>query len=331
LRGAGAAVSTAVVIGTRRPSHAAEFSFKFAHGYPTVHPVNVYAEEAAKAVLDATKGRVEIKVFGNALLGGDTQMLSQVRSGAIQLFSTGGMFLSSLVRVASINGVGFAFRSYDSVWKAMDGKIGAMIRKGFADAKLHAFEKCWDSGFRQITSSTRPIVTPDDIRGFKIRVPVSPMMTSLFEGLKAAPTAINFPEVYSALQTKIVEGQENPLNLALTARFYEVQKYVSMTNHMWDGCWVLANGAAFAGLPEDLRKIVETCVNEAGVGQRVMTAKQNESVVDEMKRAGLAFNDVDSGPFQKVLQAAGFYDRWAKEFGSEAWDVLKSSSDLKLA
>lgn len=330
LRGAGAAASAAAVFSIPRWSHAAEFSFKFAHGYPTAHPVNTGAEAAAKKILQDTGGRVEVKVFGNAVLGGDTQMLSQVRSGAIQYFSTGGMFLSSLVRIASINGVGFAFRSYDSVWRAMDGNLGALIRNGFAKAGLHPFEKCWDSGFRQITSSTRPIVTPKDLVGYKIRVPVSPMMTSLFEALGAGPTALNFPEVYSALQTKIVEGQENPLNLAYTARFYEVQKYVSMTNHIWDGCWVLANGDAWKVLPDDLKAIVEKAMNEAGLGQRAETAKQNETVVQEMKKAGLTFNEVDAGPFQEVLKKAGFYARWEKEFGTEAWEVLKQTSDLSI-
>ena len=115
------------------------------------------------------------------------------------------------------------------------------------------FEKIWDNGFRQTTSSSRPINGPGDYKGFKIRVPVSPLWTSMFKAFDAAPASINFNEVYSALQTKIVEGQENPLALISTAKLYEVQKYCSLTNHMWDGYWFLANRRALEALPPDVR------------------------------------------------------------------------------
>ena len=108
----------------------------------------------------------------------------------------------------------------------MDGELGAFVRAAIAKAGLYAFDKMWDNGYRQITSSTHPINTPDDLKGFKIRVPVSPLWTSMFKAFGASPTSINFSEVYSALQTKIVEGQENPLSLIQIAKLYEVQKYV---------------------------------------------------------------------------------------------------------
>ena len=112
---------------------------------------------------------------------------------------------------ASINGIGFAFPDYDTVWKAMDGELGAYVRGEISKANLVVMDKIWDNGFRQTTSSTKPINGPDDFKGFKIRVPVSPLWTSMFKAFDAAPASINFSEVYSALQTKIVEGQENPL------------------------------------------------------------------------------------------------------------------------
>jgi len=108
-----------------------------------------------------------------------------------------------------------------------------LIRQQIAKANLLAMDKIWDNGFRQTTSSTRPINTPDDLRGFKIRVRVSPLWTSMYKAFEASPTSINFNEVYSALQTKVVEGQENPLAIIATAKLYEVQKYCSLTNHMW--------------------------------------------------------------------------------------------------
>ena len=111
-------------------------------------------------------------------------------------------------------------------------------------------EKIWDNGFRQTTTSTKPIVTPGRLRGMKLRVPPSPLWTSMFKAFDAAPASINFNEVYSALQTKIVDGQENPLAIISTAKLYEVQKYCSLTNHMWDGFWFLANQRAWEALPD---------------------------------------------------------------------------------
>ncbi len=120
--------------------------------------------------------------------------------------------------------------------------------------------------FGQITASSRPIVTPQDLQGFKIRVPISSIYTSLFKALGAAPTSINLGEVYSALQTHICDGQENPLIVVDTTKFYEVQKYVSMTNHIWDGNWVLANGDSWASLPPDLQGIVERNFDASALG-----------------------------------------------------------------
>src|ERR1700742_4750052 len=124
-----------------------------------------------------------------------------------------GLILSTLIPIASINGIGFAFPDYDTVWKAMDGELGAFVRGEIAKANLVAMDKIWDNGFRQTTSSSKPIKSPDDYKGFKIRVPVSPLWTSMFKAFDASPASINFSEVYSSLQTKIVEGQENPLAL----------------------------------------------------------------------------------------------------------------------
>src|SRR6266542_5495273 len=113
-----------------------------------------------------------------------------------------------------------------------------------------------------------PINTPDDLKGFKIRVPVSPLWTSMFRAFGASPASINFSEVYSALQTKVVEGQENPLSVIDIAKLYEVQKYCSITNHMWDGFWFLANNAAYKKLPNDLQEIVAKNLNAAALNAR---------------------------------------------------------------
>ena len=158
-----------------RPAEAAEFSYKLANNVPVTHPMAVRQQEAADRIRKATKGRLDIQLFPNNQLGSDTDMLSQLRSGAIDLFTMSGLILSTLVPPASINGVGFAFKDYATVWKAMDGKLGAYVRGEIAKRGLVPMEKMWDNGFRQITSSTREIKGPADMKGFKIRVPVSPL------------------------------------------------------------------------------------------------------------------------------------------------------------
>ena len=303
----------------------AEFSYKFANNLPDTHPLNIHARDMAAAIKAETNGRFDLQIFPNNQLGADTDVLSQLRSGGVEFFTMSGLILAILVPAASINGMGFAFPDYPTVWKAMDGELGGYVRKEIAKANIVAFEKIWDNGFRQTTSSTRPITGPADYKGFKIRVPVSPLWTSMFKAFDASPASINFSEVYSALQTKIVEGQENPLALISAAKLYEVQKYCSMTNHMWDGFWFLMNRRAWAALPEDIRTIVARNVNAAAVKERADTEKLNASVKDELAGKGLVFNQPDPGPFRDKLKAAGFYAEWKGKYGEQAWSLLEKA------
>jgi len=303
----------------------AEFSYKFANNLPDTHPLNSRAREMAAAIKTETNGRFDLQIFPNNQLGADTDVLSQLRSGGVEFFTMSGLILATLVPAASINGMGFAFPDYPTVWKAMDGELGAYVRGQIAKANLVAMEKIWDNGFRQTTSSTRPITGPEDYKGFKIRVPVSPLWTSMFKAFDAAPASINFNEVYSALQTKIVEGQENPLALISTAKLYEVQKYCSLTNHMWDGYWFLANRRAWEALPDDVRAIVARNINAAAVNARTDTEKLNATVRQELAAKGLTFNQPDVAPFREKLRSAGFYSEWKGKYGEEAWAILEKS------
>jgi tripartite ATP-independent transporter DctP family solute receptor len=267
-----------------------------------------------------------MQVFPSSQLGSDTDMLSQVRSGGIEFFTLSGLILSTLVPASSITGIGFAFNDYDAVWKALDGELGAFVRKEIAKANLVAMDRIWDNGFRQITSSTKPIQTADDLKGFKIRVPVSPLWTSMFKALEASPASINFAEVYSALQTRVVDGQENPLAIIATAKLNEVQKYCSITNHMWDGFWFLANRRAWERLPEDVRVIIAKNINAAGLKERADVAVLNAGLQKELTDRGMLFNTAKSTTFRDRLQKAGFYAEWKGKYGDEAWALLERYS-----
>ena len=302
---------------------AAEFSYKLATGQNPTHPVNLRAQEALTRIGEASKGRLEIKLFPANQLGSDTDLLSQVRVGGVEFFNLSTSILATLVSVSGILNTGFAFPDYDTVWKALDGDLGNYVRAQIAKAGLVSVCRVWDNGFRQITSSTRPIKGPKDLRGFKIRVPPAPMLTSLFKAFEAGPAPINFNELYSALQTKVVEGQENPLAIIATTKLYEVQKYCSMTGHVWDGYWILGNRRAWERLPEDLRTIVTRELDKSGVDQRADIAKLSVSLRNDLIAKGLQFNDVDRTAFRDALRKTSFYRDWKDKYGEEAWGYLE--------
>ncbi|MFC4275988.1 TRAP transporter substrate-binding protein [Achromobacter aloeverae] len=320
------AATPALYLGVPRHARAAaEFSYKYAHNLPMTHPLHIRAQQAVDHIRQASNGRLDIAIFPNNQLGGDTDMLSQVRSGGIELFTPSALVIATVVPVAAINAVGFAFSDYDQVWKAMDGKLGAHVRESIAKANLYAFEKMWDNGFRQVTTSSKPIAGAKDLDGTKIRVPVSPLSISMFKALSAAPASLQFSEVYSALQTRIVDAQENPLPIIQAAKLYEVQKYCSLTNHIWDGYWFIANGRAFKRLPPDLQKLWETSFNEAGLLQREDLKKMNQSIQADLESKGLKFNRPAADSFQAALRQSGFYGEWRGKFGDQAWGLLEGA------
>ena len=309
----------------------AEFNYKYANNLPLSHPMNKRAQEAVDAIREETGGRVAIQIFPSNQLGADTDMLSQVRSGGVEFFTLSPLILSTLVPNASISGIGFAFPSYKEVWPAMDGELGAYVRGEIEKSGLVVMEKIWDNGFRQITSSVGPIETAENLKGFKIRVPVSPLWTSMFQAFESAPASINFAEVYSALQTKIVDGQENPLAIISTAKLYEVQQFCSITNHMWDGFLFLANRRAWERMPEDVREIVAKNLNEAGVNERADVEALNATLKEELISNGMKVNEPEAASFRQKLKDAGFYAEWKGKYGDDAWAILEKAIGASLS
>jgi len=310
----------------RWPANAAEFELKYATGQDPSHPVNLRAQEALTRIREATSGRVDIKLFPANQLGSDTDLLSQVRNGSIEFFNLSSLILATLVPVSGITSVGFAFKNYDEVWKAMDGELGDHVRAEIAKTPIFTVSKIWDNGFRHVTSSTREIKGPADLKGFKLRVPPAPPLTSLFKALDAAPTPINFNEVYTSLQTKVVEGQENPLAIIATTRLYEVQKSCSLTGHVWDGYWVLGNKRAFAKLPADDQAVITRELDKSAVDQRADIAKLSETLKAELKAKGITFIDVQQDDFRKALAGTNFYAEWKQKYGPPTWDLLEKVS-----
>jgi tripartite ATP-independent transporter DctP family solute receptor len=308
-----------------RRANAAEFTYKFATGQDPSHPVNKRAQEAIDRIREATGGRLEIKLFPANQLGSDTDLLSQIRNGGVEFFNQASTVLSTLVPAAGIINTGFAFHDYNEVWKAMDGPLGAYVRAQIEKVGLLTMSKAWDNGFRNVTTSTKPVKTPDDLKGMKLRVPAAPMLSSLFTALGASPTPINFNEVYSALQTKLVEGQENPLAIISSARLYEVQKYCSLTNHVWDAYWILGNRKAVERLPKDIQEIVRREIDKAATAERADIAALSVSLKTELAAKGVQMIEPDKKAFKDALAKGTFYKDLRAKFGDEAWKLLQDS------
>jgi TRAP-type transport system periplasmic protein len=303
----------------------AKYRLRYGTAFPADHPAVLRISEAAEAIKAETGGQVDIQLFPNSQMGSEPEMFSQVRSGALDFMSTSGVN-QTIVPVASINAVAFAFADYSQVWAAMDGDLGAYVRAAFDKAGLHAFEKMLDNGYRNITTSAKPVNTPDDLKGLKIRVPGNPLWVSVFKGLGAAPTPIQFGELYAALQTRVVDGQENPLALIQSAKLYEVQKYVARTGHIWDGHYIFMANKKWATLPADVQASISKHFAIAAVKEREDVAILNEQAVDAMQATGVVFTDPDKKPFRDALKAAGFYEEYKAKYGEAVWTILEKYS-----
>lgn len=305
----------------------AKYSLKIAISLPEVHPTPVALREACAEILKESGGRLTVEVFPNGQLGSDTDTVSQVRSGAIDFVCTAGATIwGNLVPVAAITGIAFAFPDYATVWKAVDGDLGAHIRAGFDKVNLVPVGRMFDHGFRQVTTSSKPVTGPKDLVGMKIRVPSSQILTSLFKGLDAAPTTVPIGELYTALQTKVVDAQENALPTIDSTKLYEVQKFCTYTSHVWDNFLLVGNKKNWNALPDDLRAMATRIFDAHALKQRAAHEVLNASLEAKLKAAGMQFNKVDGKPFRETLQKAGYYADWQKKFGPESWALLEKYS-----
>jgi tripartite ATP-independent transporter DctP family solute receptor len=319
---ASAASAAFATIGIVTPARAADFDLKFGSDLPQEHPVNVRAVEAFARINKATNGRVAAKTFPASVLGSDPSMISQLRSGAVEMLAMPGAFLT-FSPVAGIENLAFAFKDRDTVFRAMDGDLGKVIRDDIGSKGAICLDKIWESGFRSITTSTKPIHTAADLNGLKIRVSPGKIRIDTFQSLGASPTPIALSELYTALQTHVVDAQENPLVLINQQKFFEVQKYVSLSEHIWSGYWTLVNEDVWKRMGPGIQAIISREIGASTLAARNDMTNLNSAVADQLTRRGMKFNPVDKQSFRQKLTDAKYYDRWKTEFGAPAWNALE--------
>ena len=307
-----------------RFAHSAEINWKFTSTQPAVHPSTVRFLEAAERVKQKSGGRFEVTVFHSGQLGTDIDTFTQVRIGGVQMMVLSNLITATAAPLSSTFSIPFAFKNYEQIWQAADGKLGQLLRKDLEKAGYLTTNKILDDGFHEITSSKGPINTVADLQGFKMRAPPSPIQVSMWKAIGAAPTAMNFSELYTALQTGVVDGQESAVSLMKTTRLYEVQKYLSETKHLWDGWFVLINPRSFGKLPKDMADLLMESFDQAGLDTRKDLLALNQEAKKFMVEKGMIVNTPpDLAPFRAKLKEVGFYAEWKQKMGDEAWNLME--------
>ena len=286
----------------------AQFEYKLATTDPPDLATSVRLVQMAGAIQTETNGRLRIKVYPNSMLGSAQSMLAQLRIGAIQMLSVPHGIYTSVVPAAQIASVGFAFTSDAQPLALLDGALGVYLRREFAAKGMFVLEKTFGNGFRQITASSKAIRTAADVVGMRIRVMPVPIYLDMFTTLGASPTPLDASEVYTALQTHVVDACEQPLASTEIYKYYEVTKYLNLTNHAWGGSYVAANGDTWSALPTDIQEIVQRNQAKYALLERRDIEILNNSLTDKLRRQGMTVVATDTQVMR--VRLARYYARW---------------------
>ncbi len=309
----------------RAPARAAEFTFKWGHATQLNHPLHVNAVRVKNEVLARSKGRLRIELFPNNQLGGDPAMLTQVRSGAMQLYAGYGGIFASVAPLAGIEGVGFAFKNQAQALAAFDGPLGALVRKQMDEKGLRHLRAARGStaSARSPPRPSRSAPSPTSKGSRSARRPPRSGSTCSRRWARRRPRsrpARCTPRCRRTSSTR----QENPFTILETYRLFEVQKYVSVTNHMWSNFWLVANAEAYKSLPPDLQTILRDAINKYALTNRREMELSNASLAEKMSRVyRMQVNAVDTAPFRAKLKP--FYASERADFGETAWGLLERS------
>lgn len=304
---------------------ASDFVMRQFHNQPAGSPLHKRLVEMWAAVKEETQGQVQVATFAenNQIPGGDPAALNMVISGELDFFTLNGGSIGNIVSAMNVQGILFAFRNPAQVFEALDGDLGDYLRAEAEAKGLYAVPKgCFDNGFHQISCSTKPIRSIDDLQGLKIRTPDAPIYVEAWKAMGASPIVVNLNKIYETLENGTAEAQTNPLAIVEFLKLYEVQKYISMTNHGWSGFNLLANLKMWRGLPLDVQRIIERNAAKFAGLQRADNQALNDEFRTRLAQQGMVFNEAETGSFRARL--VPYYARWKNTVGERAWSLLEA-------
>ena len=294
-------------------------TIKIGHVLNTDHSWHKNLAGFANDVKKETEGRVTIQLYPSGQLGNEKDMVEGLTFGTVDGGLIGGGSFQSIDPKFGIEALPYAWPTHEAAYKAFDGKLGKYLfdllgKKGIVGLAW------WENGFRHISNNKKPVVKPEDLKGLKLRVTPDKMRLDTFKLLGAAPMAINFGELYSALQQGVVDGQENPYAIIYSNAFNEVQKYLSKSGHIWGSAVLCVNSDVWNKLSAKDKETVRKLAQKWCAAQRKETIKEENEFLDKLKAKGMKVNDVDKAAFQKAVQPV--WKSYESTFGKELMDMV---------
>jgi TRAP-type transport system periplasmic protein len=299
-------VLVAGILATAAPAATAqdiqERTIRFGHLNNTDHPISTGVKKFAELVAAKSGGKMQVKEFPSNQLGTEQQQTQALRGGTQEMQSPATTSVVGLVKDLGVIDFPFAVSNYAQAFALMDGPLGEALSKKLPEKGLVGLAY-WDLGFRNVTNSKRPIAKLEDIAGLKLRVIPNPVFLESFQAMKAVPLPLSFSELYTALETKAVDGQENPFAVILSNKFFEVQKYVSGTNHVYGTNVILVSKVFWDKLSAAEQKILRDAAVEARDYQRQVSVDAAKKAVGALTAAGMQYNDMAPGEQDRMRKA----------------------------
>ena len=280
---------------------ASSVKLRFGHPHPDSDSWQEVALWMAETVKEKTGGAITIEVFANGILGSDQTMINAVRGGSIDMMITGNPFFTGLAPQLNVLDLPYLFKDRDHVAAVLDGELGDELRAGLEASDLKALAT-WETGWRNVTNSRRPVHLPEDLKGLKLRTTPNQAHIRAFELLGAVPTPMAFTELFTALEMRSIDGQENPLSLILTSKFSEVVKYLAKTEHVYEPIAVVMSTQSFSKIPQKHRDAVLKAVNgRARDFAATEVSNGEQSFLQALKDQGMTVVELNKADFRNKV------------------------------
>ena len=276
---------------------------KFGHLNNADHPTSLGVKRFAELLAAKSGGKLKVQEFPSSQLGSDMQQQSALQGGVQEMSAPSTTSLAGIVREFGLIDFPFAVSTFEQADGMLDGPFGAALLAKLPAKGLVALGY-WDLGFRNVTNSKRPITRPEDLNGLKLRVIPNPVFVQTFTALKANPVPLPFAELYGALETHAVDGQENPYAVILSNKMYEVQKYLSATNHVYAANIILVSKKFWDKLSSTEQKIMTEAANEARGYQRTASRAAAQKAVADLQARGMQFNELSKAELARMSEVA---------------------------